>query len=156
LLAVPRYIVARAGEVQPGSRRIIEVAGREICVFNVDGEFFAVRNRCPHQGGPLCAGPQVADLESGGPGDYTVSSRAYVIQCPWHHWEFDIRTGESWFDPQRLRVRTYSAWVENGRAVAAGVDGDAGASSGPSYVAEVFAVTVEEDYLVVDLARPGG
>ena len=51
-----RHVVARVDEIPPGERKIVEVAGRSIGVFNVGGEFFALRNRCPHQGGPLCEG----------------------------------------------------------------------------------------------------
>ena len=51
-----RYIVAAVEEIPPGERKIVELAGRSIGVFNLGGEFFALRNRCPHQGGPLCAG----------------------------------------------------------------------------------------------------
>ena len=49
-------MVARASEVAPGTCKIVTVAGREIGVFNVDGEYFALANRCPHEGGPLCQG----------------------------------------------------------------------------------------------------
>ena len=51
-----RYVVASADEIPPGGRKIVEVAGRSIGVFNVDGEFFALRNRCPHQGGAAVRG----------------------------------------------------------------------------------------------------
>ncbi|MCA1667024.1 MAG: Rieske 2Fe-2S domain-containing protein [Thermomicrobia bacterium] len=43
-------------ELPPGARKIVELAGRSIGVFNLGGEFFALRNSCPHQGGPLCTG----------------------------------------------------------------------------------------------------
>ena len=49
-----RYVVAEAGEIPPGGRKIVEVAGRSIGIFNLGRECFALRNRCPHQGGPLC------------------------------------------------------------------------------------------------------
>ena len=49
-----RHVVATVEEIPPGQRKIVEVAGRSIGIFNVSGEFFALRNRCPHQGGPLC------------------------------------------------------------------------------------------------------
>ncbi len=51
-----KHIVATVDEIAPGRHKIVEVAGRSIGVFNVGGEFFALRNSCPHQGGPLCAG----------------------------------------------------------------------------------------------------
>ena len=51
-----KYVVATADEIPLGGRKIVEVAGRSIGVFNIDGEYFALRNRCPHQGGALCEG----------------------------------------------------------------------------------------------------
>ncbi|HEV8638476.1 MAG TPA: Rieske 2Fe-2S domain-containing protein, partial [Chloroflexota bacterium] len=48
-----KHVVAAVDEIPPGGRKIVEVAGRSIGVFNLGGEFFALRNRCPHQGGPL-------------------------------------------------------------------------------------------------------
>ena len=53
------HVVAEAGEIPPGGRKIVEVEGRSIGIFNVGGEYLAVRNRCPHQGGPLCLGTLV-------------------------------------------------------------------------------------------------
>src|SRR5437016_4853366 len=53
---MPGYPVATLNEIPPGSRKIVEIAGRSIGVFNVGGAFYALRNRCPHQGGPLCQG----------------------------------------------------------------------------------------------------
>ena len=54
--AVRTVRVAAADEIPPGERKIVEIGGRSIGVFNVAGEYFALRNRCPHQGGPLCEG----------------------------------------------------------------------------------------------------
>jgi nitrite reductase/ring-hydroxylating ferredoxin subunit len=105
-------IVARADEIGPGERKIVEIGGRSIGVFNIAGEYFALRNRCPHQGGPLCAGLQLASLSSVGPGEYERGEAGEVIRCPWHGWEFEIKTGRSWFDPQQTRVRSYPARID--------------------------------------------
>ena len=86
-------------EIPPGGRKIVEVGGRSIGVFNVGGEFFALRNRCPHQGGPLCLGITLGFLRSAGPGEFHYSRAGEILRCPWHGWEFDMRTGQSWFDP---------------------------------------------------------
>jgi nitrite reductase/ring-hydroxylating ferredoxin subunit len=109
---VRSVIVARADEIGPGERKIIEIGGRSIGVFNIAGEYFALRNRCPHQGGPLCAGLQLAPLSSVGPGEYERGGAGEVIRCPWHGWEFEIKTGRSWFDPEQTRVRSYPAGVQ--------------------------------------------
>ena len=63
-----------------------------------------------------------------------------IIRCPWHGWEFDIRTGQSYCDPKRFRARGYPVNVEPGSSVVKG-----------PYVAETIAVSVESDYVVVDL-----
>src|SRR5262245_39775127 len=59
-----KYVVATTAEIPPGGRKIVEVAGRSIGIFNAGGEFFALRNRCPHQGGPLCEGGLSGLLEA--------------------------------------------------------------------------------------------
>jgi nitrite reductase/ring-hydroxylating ferredoxin subunit len=109
---VRSVVVARADEIAPGERKIVEIGGRSIGVFNLAGEYFALRNRCPHQGGPLCEGFRFAPLRSATPGEYERGSERAVIRCPWHGWEFEIRTGRSWFDPERMRVRSYRARVQ--------------------------------------------
>jgi 3-phenylpropionate/trans-cinnamate dioxygenase ferredoxin subunit len=108
---VRSVVVARADEILPGRRKLVEIAGRSIGVFNLAGEYFALRNRCPHQGGPLCAGLQFGALHSDRPGEYERGVDGEVIRCPWHGWEFEIRTGRSWVDPERTRVRSYRTTV---------------------------------------------
>jgi nitrite reductase/ring-hydroxylating ferredoxin subunit len=131
---VARHVVARVEEIPPGARRILDVGGRSIGVFNVGGEFHALRNRCPHQGGPLCEGQILGALRGTVPGDYERTPEA-IIRCPWHAWEFDLRTGRSWFDPDKVRVRAYAADVRPGAEL----------------VAERYEVSVEDDYVVVEL-----
>jgi 3-phenylpropionate/trans-cinnamate dioxygenase ferredoxin subunit len=146
-----RYIVASVDEIPPGERKIVEIAGRSIGVFNVHGEFYALRNRCPHQGGPLCTGPVGGFVSSSGPGEYHLTRHGEILRCPWHGWEFDIRTGQSWFDPTRVRVRSYDVTLE---PVAAG--GDQAPphlmelEKGP-YVAETYPVAIEQHHVVVEI-----
>jgi 3-phenylpropionate/trans-cinnamate dioxygenase ferredoxin subunit len=137
---VKREIVARASEIAPGACKIVTAAGRELGIFNLGGEYFALANRCPHEGGPLCQGRIVALVQSDGPGHYRLARRNEFLRCPWHGWEFDIRTGQSWCDPQSVRARQFPVSVEAGATLLKG-----------PYVAEQFPVSVEEDYLVVEL-----
>jgi nitrite reductase/ring-hydroxylating ferredoxin subunit len=136
--------VAAVGEIDPGSRKIVTVEGREIGVYFVDGEYFALRHRCPHQGGPLCDGRLLRVVDSQVPGEYALGPRR-LLQCPWHGWEFDIRTGQSWFDPARQRVRRYPVSVEPGAALP-----PAALERGP-YRAETYPVAVEREYVLVEL-----
>jgi nitrite reductase/ring-hydroxylating ferredoxin subunit len=137
---VSRQVVARASEVAPGRARMVTVAGREIGLFNLDGEYFALANRCPHAGGPLCRGTIVPLVQSDGPGSYRLARHQEFLRCPWHGWEFDIRTGQSWCDPDSVKARPFAVTVESGESLVKG-----------PYVAETFPVVVEEDYLVIEL-----
>lgn len=85
---------------------------REIVVVNADGELFAVFNRCPHQQALLSRGRLAGAPAAGPPGTFAYLPDARVLRCPWHHYEFDLRTGRCLADPQRLRVATYEVRVE--------------------------------------------
>jgi 3-phenylpropionate/trans-cinnamate dioxygenase ferredoxin subunit len=82
----------------------------------------------------------VSRLEAPLPGEYRLSQPGTMLRCPWHCWEFDIRTGQSWCDPTGLKAKCYAANREPGVALAKG-----------PYVAESFPVSVEEDYVVVEV-----
>jgi 3-phenylpropionate/trans-cinnamate dioxygenase ferredoxin subunit len=107
-----RHVVGRASELPPGQRKIVEVEGRSIGVFNVHGRFYALRNRCPHQAAPLCLGAIKGMTLPGKPGEYTWAREGEILRCPWHGWEFDITTGRSIFNPHGTRVRRYEVTVE--------------------------------------------
>lgn len=78
----------------------------------MNGRYWALLNRCPHKGAPLCLGDQMGYVESGNPFSVTESRPGEIIRCPWHGWEFDITDGRSVFNPHRVRVRTYEVDVE--------------------------------------------
>ena len=137
-----KHVVGTVDEIPPGQRKVVEIAGRSLGVFNIDGEFFALRNSCPHQGGPLCRGRLTGFLEAGAPGEYTYTRKGEILRCAWHGWEFDVRTGQSWCDPTRVRVRSYNVSVETGGAMTR--------EKGP-YVAETYTVSVEERYVIVEI-----
>ncbi|HVR30666.1 MAG TPA: Rieske 2Fe-2S domain-containing protein [Thermoanaerobaculia bacterium] len=148
-----KHVVAAAGEIPPGGRKIVEVAGRSIGVFNLDGKYFALRNRCPHQGGALCEGKLWGVLKATVPGAFEYQPSREILTCPWHGWEFHVRTGQSWCAPERLRVHRYPVTVEEGSALAAPADLDApraGMVKGP-YAVETYPVSIEESYVVVEL-----
>lgn len=108
-----RHLVGPASELPPGSRKIVEVAGRSIGVFNVGGSFYALRNSCPHQGAPLCLGSIGGTAATSEPGEYTWGREGEILRCPWHGWEFDITTGKSVFNPHRMKVRSYDVAVSH-------------------------------------------
>jgi nitrite reductase/ring-hydroxylating ferredoxin subunit len=134
-----RHVVARASEIPPGARKLVRLDGRGVVVFNVKGEFFALSDQCPHKGASLSGGKMTGLVESGGPGDYTYTRVGEIVRCPWHGWEFDVRTGRSYCDPRRMRLMQFNVTVEPGAKVVEG-----------PYVAETFKVAVEDDYVVVE------
>jgi 3-phenylpropionate/trans-cinnamate dioxygenase ferredoxin subunit len=109
--------VGTVGEIPPGTRKVVEIGGRSIGVFNVDGEFFAVRNLCPHQGGRLCLGPTTGLVLASEPGRVELERDGEILRCPWHGWEFDLRDGRSVADPGGVRVRSYDVVVDDGDTV---------------------------------------
>ncbi len=111
---VQRHVVARAEEIPPGGRKIVRVVGRgEIGIFNVDGAFYALKNTCAHQGSRVCLGKIVGTALPSDVYEYRYGREGEILRCPWHEWEYDIKTGESVFDP-KVRVTTYPVEVVDG------------------------------------------
>jgi len=71
--------VTNTADLAPGEMKLVDFDGEAIAIANVDGEYFAFNNTCPHIGGPLAEG----ELE----GD--------IVTCPWHATPFNVRTGEA-------------------------------------------------------------
>ena len=87
--------VAKTNEIEPGQARLVEVRGKPITVFNVDGQFFALDNTCTHRGGPLAEG----------------EISGHEVTCPWHGATFDIRTGQVVGPPAQRAVAHYGVRV---------------------------------------------
>lgn len=87
--------VAQTNEIDPGQARLVDVKGKKIALFNVEGQFFAIDNTCTHRGGPLAEG-EVSGHE---------------VTCPWHHGRFDVRTGEVVGPPPQRAVTRYGVRV---------------------------------------------
>jgi nitrite reductase/ring-hydroxylating ferredoxin subunit len=78
---LPFRLIARLEDVPPGSARFFAVEARSVVIANREGEFFAVDGVCPHKGFEL----DQAQLYG------------CRIECPWHHYQYDVRTGENCF-----------------------------------------------------------
>lgn len=87
--------VANLSELGPGTTKAVEIAGRLIALFNVGGTVYALDNTCLHQGGPLGEGMLEGD----------------VVTCPWHMWEYNVRSGEKVGFPS-MKVESYQVQVE--------------------------------------------
>jgi len=109
-----RHVVARAEEIPPGGRKIVRIPKRgEIGVFNLAGTFYALKNTCAHQGSRVCLGKIVGTALPSDVYEYKYGREGEILRCPWHEWEYDIKTGESVFDP-KVRVTTYPVEVVDG------------------------------------------
>lgn len=89
--------VLETDKLPVGKGTVVEAGGKELALFNVNGEFFCIDNSCPHRDGPLGEG----ELE----GD--------VVMCPYHAWQFSVRTGEGLYG-SGVGVRTYDCKAEDG------------------------------------------
>lgn len=105
-----QWPVARASEIPSGERRFVEVKGHTIGVFNVNGEFIAVLNLCPHELAPVCRGRVGGTTLPSPPGQFRWGREGEILACPWHGWEFDLLTGRALAD-QRVRLRRYPVTV---------------------------------------------
>ncbi len=111
-----RHVVATTAELPSGQRKVVTVNGHAIGVFHIGDAYYALLNRCPHRAGPLCKGrlrPLVTS-DGGSQIDYTRENE--ILKCPWHQWEFDIKTGQALYDP-KLRVKTYRVVQEGDELV---------------------------------------
>jgi nitrite reductase/ring-hydroxylating ferredoxin subunit len=145
-----RVVVAPLGSFPDGERRIVSVGGRSIGVFRVGESFYGIRNRCPHQGGPLCLGHVLGDAVADAPGEARISADPLRIACPWHGWEYDLDSGQSFMGGAMAGVRSYGVGLESG----GGLLSDALTARAPErvpgpYVAETFQVKVEDEYVVL-------
>lgn len=93
---------------------MVEVAGRSIGVYNSGTELLAVLNVCPHQLAPICEGAVSGTLLPSRPGELVYGLENGVIRCPWHGWEFDLRTGQPLFRSDRRHLRCFAVSVEDG------------------------------------------
>ncbi len=87
--------VAVSADIPDGTGTTVDVAGRQIALFNAGGKFYAIDNTCKHRGGPLGEG----ELDG------------TRVTCPWHGWEYDITTGANLDDPA-VKVGCYPVKVE--------------------------------------------
>lgn len=106
-----KHEVGPAADFPLGECRIVEVAGREIGIFNVDQAYYAVLNVCPHHHAPVCAGFVAGTYLPSAPGERVFGMAGRVLSCPWHFWEFDIVTGESVYGVDHRKLKTFPVTV---------------------------------------------
>jgi nitrite reductase/ring-hydroxylating ferredoxin subunit len=109
--------VGSAQDFSEGVVRPVAVAQRTIGIVRWRGSLYALRDRCPHQGGPVCRGLLRPALVAGpAVGDISVDDARLVLSCPWHGWEFDVATGRALGDGG-YRIATYRVSEDRGRVL---------------------------------------
>jgi len=93
---VEKVKVGSISDIPEGKAKVIDAAGKQIAVFNKEGKFYAISNTCLHQGGPLGEGLLAGE----------------TVTCPWHAWEYDVKTGECLTTPG-AKVEKFNVIVEN-------------------------------------------
>jgi len=93
------HVVCRVDELDEGERVVVQLEGREIGVFNLDGKYRAYANWCAHQSGPICEGSVTGTWEAEYDRDEMDTELTYcregeILNCPWHGWEYDVGTGD--------------------------------------------------------------
>jgi nitrite reductase (NADH) small subunit len=108
-----RWPVARAAELPPGARTVVQVAGKPVGVFNVNGTFVAILDVCPHELIPICAGRVGGTTLPGAPGEWRWGREGEILACPMHGWEFDLLTGKA-LAHKRKHLKRYPIAEEDG------------------------------------------
>ena len=109
-------LVGPVAELQEGSVKIVEVNGVEVGVLKVLGQIRAFENRCPHQGGPVCYGEILGQVEA------VLDDRKQIVSerlseenfnliCPWHGWTYDALTGECIAD-RKIRLKSWEVVIK--------------------------------------------
>jgi nitrite reductase (NADH) small subunit len=103
--------------------RLVTVGKREIGVYRTSaGPIYAVLNYCPHKGAPLCEGAVGGTLVPSEPGEMVYGMEGEVVRCPWHGYEFSLKTGECLFIGLKMRARTFAVEIRDGRVLVDGLN----------------------------------
>lgn len=113
-----RHVVCHSEELPPGEMRSFSLGRRTLVIVRtLEGEYYAIGGTCPHQGAALSMGQVEKMWISDEVGQARSSEDRIVVVCPWHNFEFDLKTGRNPCDPERLRVQTYRIEEDEGEIV---------------------------------------
>jgi nitrite reductase/ring-hydroxylating ferredoxin subunit len=112
-----KHLVGEVGDVRRDGCRKVEVNGRPVGVISVGEEFVAVHDRCPHMGASMCQGTVSGTFVPAAAHELVYGRHDRIIRCPWHGWEFDLDTGRSLLEPERIGLKVYPVTVEDGVVV---------------------------------------
>ncbi len=88
--------VAETNEVPPGMAKAVDVEGRAVALFNIDGSYYAIDDTCTHKGGPLSEG----------------AVEGTTVTCPWHGATYDVTTGNVLGPPAPEGVVSYKVQID--------------------------------------------
>lgn len=114
--------VGSVDEFEEGKGTRVVVEDIPIAVFKIDGEFYGVVDNCPHKNLPLhpaghdrFQGKSLAELDiEFGPKGF-VDEENCTVRCPWHQWEWDLKTGKNLRPKTRDIVPTFEVTVNDGQ-----------------------------------------
>ena len=103
-------------EIERGQVRLVQLPGKRplALVRTHDDRYYAIHAVCPHQGAPLWKGQLTWLACSDSVGENRVSRRDEILRCPWHGFEYDLKSGRSIADPERFRTKTYQVFLRDG------------------------------------------
>ncbi|TMV52263.1 Rieske (2Fe-2S) protein [Paenibacillus mesophilus] len=108
------HVVGTADQIGEGQHRVYDVSGRSVVIYNIRGEYYAILNYCPHQGAEMCKGRVCGTNLPSEVYEYSFGREGEIVRCPWHGWEFEIKTGKSLARPN-MRLLRYEVVLEGGK-----------------------------------------
>jgi nitrite reductase/ring-hydroxylating ferredoxin subunit len=113
-----KQVICAAADLAPGQMVAGKLGPMPIVVVRTeDGQLYALLDKCLHMGGQLSKGRLLTAQGGERCGEYVEQTGRFVVKCPWHGYEYDVRTGATLFD-ERVRLRTFSVREEDGQIVA--------------------------------------
>ncbi|WP_052404796.1 Rieske (2Fe-2S) protein [Bacillus rubiinfantis] len=112
-----RIVLFPSAQLKPGERKLVEIDRVEIAIVNIAEKLYAFRNACPHQGVSMIYGSIGGTMLPSEPTVYQYGCENEIVSCPLHGWEFDLKTGNSIFAPDKVSLLTYDIHEEDGNIV---------------------------------------
>jgi nitrite reductase (NADH) small subunit len=113
-----RVNVGRVDEFAIGKCHIVKIGEAEIGIVQLaNGEIHAVLNRCPHKGAPICKGIVGGTWPPSQVGSLDFARDGEVLVCPWHGYEYDLKTGMELYQEHPTRLRKYQTSIQSGSVI---------------------------------------
>lgn len=110
-----RHVISSLDDFPTDTRRVVDIDGVPVAVFNVNGTFHALKDECPHKGASLCTNPPTGMMLPSGPDSYEYGREGEIIQCPWHGYQFNLSDGRAAVAPEiKMRAKVFEVAVEDG------------------------------------------